>query len=100
MYFSAFQRAQDFFRDVLAGLAGLYEDNLFLSDFKKFVEILDGEGGFLWCHWCGSGDCEERIKDDTKATIRCIPLRDEPEEGKCIRCGERSERRVIFARAY
>jgi prolyl-tRNA synthetase len=71
-----------------------------VDDFKKFVEILDGDGGFLWCHWCGSDDCEERIKDDTKATIRCIPLRDEPEDGKCIRCGERSERRVIFARAY
>ena len=71
-----------------------------VDDFKKFVEILDGEGGFLWCHWCGSGDCEGRIKDETKATIRCIPLKAEPEDGTCIRCGGRSERRVIFARAY
>jgi prolyl-tRNA synthetase len=71
-----------------------------VDDFKKFVEILDGEGGFLWCHWCGSDDCEERTKDETKATIRCIPLHDEPEVGKCIKCGGRSERRVIFSKAY
>lgn len=71
-----------------------------VDDYKKFVEMLDGEGGFLWCHWCGSGECEEKIKDETKATVRCIPLKVEREEGACIRCGGRSERRVIFARAY
>jgi len=71
-----------------------------VDDYKKFLEILDADGGFLWCHWCGSGECEERIKDETKATIRCIPMKAEPEEGKCILCGGRSERRVIFARAY
>jgi prolyl-tRNA synthetase len=71
-----------------------------VDDYAKFNGILDGEGGFLWSHWCGSGDCEEKIKDETKATIRNIP-RDAPaEEGKCIKCGARSERRVIFARAY
>jgi prolyl-tRNA synthetase len=71
-----------------------------VDDYKKFLEILDTDGGFLWCHWCGSGECEERIKDETKATIRCIPMKSEPEEGKCLLCGGRSERRVIFARAY
>src|SRR6266567_4139408 len=71
-----------------------------VDDYKKFLEILDADGGFLWCHWCGSGECEERIKDETKATIRCIPMKAEPEEGKCILCGGRSELRVIFARAY
>jgi len=71
-----------------------------VDDYKKFLEILDADGGFLWCHWCGSGECEERIKDETKATIRCIPMKAEPEEGKCILCSGRSERRVIFARAY
>ena len=63
-------------------------------------EILDGEGGFIWSHWCGSGECEERVKDETKATIRNIPRESPAEEGKCIKCGSRSERRVIFARAY
>ncbi len=71
-----------------------------IDDYSKFNEILDGEGGFLWSHWCGSGECEERVKDDTKATIRNIPMNAEREEGKCIKCGARSERRVIFARAY
>src|SRR5262250_3295162 len=58
-----------------------------IDDYAKFNEILDSEGGFLWSHWCGSGECEEKVKDDTKATIRNIP-RDAPaEEGKCIKCG-------------
>lgn len=71
-----------------------------VDDYNRFPEILDGEGGFLWSHWCGSGDCEDRVKDETKATIRNIPRESEAEEGKCIVCGAPSERRVIFARAY
>jgi len=71
-----------------------------IDDYSKFNEILDGEGGFLWSHWCGSGECEERIKDETKATIRNIPNESKPEEGKCIKCGAPSKRRVICARAY
>ena len=71
-----------------------------VDDYSKFGEILDGEGGFIWSHWCGSGECEERVKDETKATIRDIPRDSPAEEGKCIQCGARSERRVIFARAY
>jgi prolyl-tRNA synthetase len=71
-----------------------------IDDYSKFLEILDGEGGFIWSHWCGSGECEEQIKEETKATIRNIP-RDSPnEDGKCVKCGAKSERRVIFARAY
>ena len=45
------------------------------------------QGGFLWSHWCGADACEERIKTETKATIRCIPLKREKESGKCIVCG-------------
>ena len=71
-----------------------------VDDYKKFVDILDGEGGFLWCHWCGSDRCEEQIKTETKATIRCIPMQVESEAGACLKCGGKSERRVIFARAY
>jgi prolyl-tRNA synthetase len=71
-----------------------------IDDYSKFLEILDGEGGFIWSHWCGSGECEDQIKEETKATIRNIP-RDSPDEnGKCVKCGAKSERRVIFARAY
>jgi prolyl-tRNA synthetase len=71
-----------------------------IDDFSKFPEILDGEGGFIWSHWCGSAECEEQVKAETKATIRNIPRESPAEEGKCIKCGGRSERRVIFARAY
>jgi len=70
-----------------------------VDDYAKFGELLDG-GGFLWSHWCGSGECEEQVKDETKATIRNIPRDSRAEEGRCIKCGVRSERRVIFARAY
>ncbi len=71
-----------------------------VDDYSQFAEILDGESGFLWSHWCGSGDCEERVKNETKATIRCIPMNGDKETGKCIVCGNASEGRVIFARAY
>ncbi|HLH29845.1 MAG TPA: proline--tRNA ligase [Terriglobia bacterium] len=71
-----------------------------VDDYSKFNQILDGEGGFLWCHWCGSEECEEKVKDETKATIRNIPRDSPAEQGKCIKCGSASERRVIFARSY
>jgi prolyl-tRNA synthetase len=71
-----------------------------IDDYSKFNEILDREGGFLWSHWCGSGECEEKVKDETKATIRNIPRDSQAEAGKCIKCGAPSECRVIFARAY
>jgi len=71
-----------------------------VDDYSRFNEILDGEGGFLWSHWCGSGECEEKVKDETKATIRNIPRDSQAEAGKCIKCGAPSQRRVIFARAY
>jgi prolyl-tRNA synthetase len=71
-----------------------------VDDYSKFNEILDGEAGFLWSHWCGSNECEDRVKAETKATIRCIPMNRPKETGKCIVCGGNSEGRVIFARAY
>ena len=66
------------------------------EDFK--VEIQ--KGGFLECHWDGTAETEERIKEETKATIRCIPLDAPEEEGKCIYSGKPSHRRVVFAMAY
>ncbi len=71
-----------------------------VDDYGRFNEILDGEGGFLLSHWCGGAECETKIKQETKATIRCIPL-DAPEEsGTCVACEGPSSRRVVFARAY
>ena len=58
------------------------------------------KGGFLLCHWDGTTETEEKIKELTKATIRCIPGDAPDEEGKCILTGKPSHRRVIFARSY
>jgi prolyl-tRNA synthetase len=69
-----------------------------IDDYKELGERLDG-GGFFRAHWCGDGACELKIKGDTKATIRVFDEND-TESGKCIRCGEASERRVVFARSY
>ncbi|MBQ0015754.1 MAG: proline--tRNA ligase, partial [Bacteroidales bacterium] len=66
------------------------------DDFKVEIE----KSGFLLCHWDGTTETEERIKEETKATIRCIPNDAEPEEGTCIYSGKPSHRRVIFARSY
>ncbi|HEX4998748.1 MAG TPA: proline--tRNA ligase [Terriglobia bacterium] len=68
--------------------------------YADFNPILDGTGGFLWSHWCGSDACEERVKNETKATIRCIPMNREREDGVCVVCGQPSAARVVFARAY
>ena len=57
-------------------------------------------GGFALAHWCGSAKCEEKIKTDLSVTIRCIPLNAEKDPGRCIACGEKSPRRVVFAKAY
>jgi prolyl-tRNA synthetase len=71
-----------------------------VDDYTSFKEQLENEGGFVLAHWDGTAETEERIKDETKATIRCIPL-DAPEEpGVCIYSGKPSYRRVLFAKAY
>jgi prolyl-tRNA synthetase len=67
------------------------------SDFEK---TLDEKGGFISAHWDGTAETEDAIKEKTKATIRCIPLNGELEDGKCILTGKPSKQRVLFARAY
>lgn len=67
------------------------------NDFKK---ILDDHGGFIEAHWCGNGDCEISIKEETKATIRAMAFDAKADAGKCIRCSNASPKRVVFARAY
>ncbi len=66
----------------------------------EFVKLLDEKTGFILAHWDGTAETEERIKELTKATIRCIPLNNLKEEGKCILTGKPSRERVLFARAY
>jgi len=71
-----------------------------VNDWNDFERILDEKRGFLSAHWDGTAETEEMIKDKTKATIRCIPLENKFEEGKCILTGKSSKKRVLFARAY
>jgi prolyl-tRNA synthetase len=66
----------------------------------EFVKLLDEKTGFISAHWDGTAETEEKIKELTKATIRCIPLNNIKEEGKCILTGKPSRERVLFARAY
>lgn len=70
------------------------------DDFDSFKEILEDKGGFIYAHWDGTAETELKIKELTKATIRCIPLEGEIEKGKCILTGNPSDRRVLFAKAY
>lgn len=79
------------------------EENSFQSDdYESFKEQIEEPGGFFWVHWCGSSDCETKIQEETKATIRCIPIDENAikEEGKCLICGGASHERVVVAKAY
>ncbi|MBS7233115.1 proline--tRNA ligase [Flavobacterium psychroterrae] len=71
-----------------------------VNSFEEFKEILDGKGGFVSAHWDGTAETEEKIKDLTKATIRCIPLDAVEEAGTCVFTGNPSSKRVLFAKAY
>ena len=99
--------------DTVAGLLDEIQQNIFrkalefretntrqADDFDQFKEILEEKGGFILAHWDGSPETEQRIKEETKATIRCIPLNNPKENGKCILTGKPSEQRVVFAKAY
>jgi prolyl-tRNA synthetase len=76
------------------------ENTTEVDDYEEFKRLLDEKPGFLSAHWDGTAETEQRIKDETKATIRCIPLDGKLEEGKCILTGKPSKQRVLFARAY
>lgn len=71
-----------------------------VNSFEEFKTVLDTKGGFISAHWDGTAATEERIKDLTKATIRCIPLDRVEEAGTCVFTGEKSVGRVLFAKAY
>jgi len=70
-----------------------------VNSWDEFTAALD-RGGFVSAHWDGTPETEDQIKDKTKATIRCIPLDNALEEGRCILTGQPSTQRVLFARAY
>ena len=101
---------------VVARVEGLLEeiqDNLFtkainyrtthttkVSNYDEFKKVLNEKGGFISAHWDGTSETEEKIKKETKATIRCIPLDTDNEAGTCIVTGKVSARKVLFAKAY
>lgn len=71
-----------------------------VDTYDEFKKVLDNKAGFVYAHWDGTSETEEKIKEETKATIRCIPLNNPMEEGVCIYSGKPSQQRVLFARAY
>ena len=106
--------SQDKVVDYVSELMDKIQENLFLRADKFRTEntcsvdtweefekaISKKEGGFINAHWDGTAETEDKIKELTKATIRCIPLDAMEEDGKCILTGKPSSKRVIFAKAY
>jgi prolyl-tRNA synthetase len=99
--------------NVIAGLlteiqASLFQKALNFRDgmihkvdsYEQFKDILENKGGFISAHWDGTSETEELIKQETKATIRCIPLNNPLEDGVCVYSGKPSTQRVLFAKAY
>ena len=76
------------------------ENTNMANTWDEFVDLIENKAGFVLAHWDGTPETEEKIKELTKATIRCIPLNRKVEQGKCVYTGNPSEGRVVFARAY
>lgn len=71
-----------------------------IENFDQFKDVIENKGGFVLAHWDGTPETEEKIKEETKATIRCIPLDSPEENGVCVYSGNPSNKRVFFAKAY
>jgi prolyl-tRNA synthetase len=95
------------------GLMDQIQDNLYqraasyrsektweVNSWEEFVDVIENREGFALAHWDGTGETEEKIKELTKATIRCIPMDAKEEAGQCIHSGKPSTKRVVFAKAY
>lgn len=95
------QLLADIQRDIYAKALTFRESHTVeVNSYDEFKAVLDGPGGFVSAHWDGTAETEQLIKEETKATIRCIPLDNKVEEGVCIRTGRPSTQRVLFAKAY
>ena len=88
--------------NLLATARKRLEDNtVSLDSYDDFTELFkQDEGKFVMAHWDGTAETEAKVKEDTKATIRCIPLESDGEAGECIVTGKPSKQRVVFAKAY
>ncbi|TVR79034.1 MAG: proline--tRNA ligase [Chitinophagaceae bacterium] len=71
-----------------------------VNSYEEFKEVIENKGGFVEAHWDGTSETEEKIKNETKATIRCIPMIEKPEAGTCVYSGQPSKQRVVFAKSY
>jgi prolyl-tRNA synthetase len=71
-----------------------------VNSYDEFKKKIEEPGGFLWAHWDGTRETEDRIATETKATIRCIPFDRKPSAGQCLVTGKPSAGRVVFAKAY
>jgi prolyl-tRNA synthetase len=92
---------KDIQHDLFTKAEAFRDDHITKVDtFEEFKDVLNSKGGFLFAHWDGTSETEERIKEQTKATIRCIPLEQTKETGKCVFSGKESAQRVLFAKAY
>ena len=76
------------------------ENTTEVNSFEEFKEVLKNKGGFISAHWDGTAETEDKIKEATKATIRCIPFDNPHEAGVCVFSGKPSTERVLFAKAY
>jgi len=76
------------------------QNTFYVDSWTDFLKVLDNQGGFIMAHWDGTVETEAKIKEETKATIRCIPFDSPEEEGKCVYSGKPSKRRVLFAISY
>jgi len=105
--------AMDSLHERILGLMDEIQANLFeraagyraekthvVNSWDEFLDVINVKEGFALAHWDGTGETEEKIKELTKATIRCIPLDQETEAGNCVLTGNPSQGRVVFAKAY
>ena len=77
----------------------IFELQIEANSYEEFKQIIE-KGGFVYAHWDGTNETELQIKNETKATIRCITMEPSREVGECMISGKPSERRVLFAKAY
>jgi prolyl-tRNA synthetase len=92
---------KEFQKDLYLKAEGFLKANTYkVDDYDEFKKIMKGKKGFLKAFWCGKKECELKIKEETKATTRCLPLSAEKETGKCIYCKGKASKRWLFAQAY
>ena len=95
------QLLEDIQENIYQKALKLREQKTYAVDtWEEFTDIIENKGGFVYAHWDGTTETENKIKEATKATIRCIPVNNPLENGTCIFSGKPSNQRVLFAKAY